>query len=129
MPIGRFFGRGRDDKPATPSDDQVKDTAIEAVNDPEMAVGNKIEPEAAPDTQWRERAEKWIPNGASTGSKRADKLYGEAHPDLPTHFTMARGAVLTDMHGAEYLDCGMALGAVALGYAEPRVTAAVIEAA
>jgi glutamate-1-semialdehyde aminotransferase len=33
------------------------------------------------------------------------------------------------MDGERYLDCTMALGAVALGYAEPRVTRAVIEAA
>jgi glutamate-1-semialdehyde 2,1-aminomutase len=129
MPLGRFFGRGRDDKPGSPAQEQEEEVIEETVEEIEIDVGDDIAPEAAPDTQWRERAEKWIPNGASTGSKRADKLYGEAHPDLPTHFTMARGAFLTDMHGAEYLDCGMALGSVALGYAEPRVTAAVIEAA
>ena len=34
-----------------------------------------------------------------------------------------------DVDGNEYVDCTMALGSVALGYAEPTVTRAVIDAA
>lgn len=69
-----------------------------------------------------------IPGGASTGSKRADAIYGHAAPG-PTHFRAARGCRLVTAEGAELVDCTMALGAVALGYADPGVTAAVVEAA
>lgn len=80
---------------------------------------------------WRTRAEDAIPGGSSTGSKRAAALYGsEAHDNrLPTHFESASGCRLTTTEGARLVDCGMALGAVAIGYADPAVTQAVIEAA
>ena len=55
-------------------------------------------------------------------------LYGGAGDELPSHFAAASGALITDVHGFQYLDCTMALGAVALGYAEPRVTQAVVNA-
>src|SRR5258706_1021858 len=80
-------------------------------------------------TMWRERADAVLPTGASTGSKRAAALYGEEFFDGPTHFAAARGCRVTAMDGYSFVDCTMALGAVALGYAEPRVTKAVIEAA
>ena len=50
-------------------------------------------------------------------------------PDLPTHFVSARGCHVIDVDGTSYVDCTMALGAVALGYGEPRVTRAVMDAA
>ncbi|MES2178119.1 MAG: aminotransferase class III-fold pyridoxal phosphate-dependent enzyme [Gemmatimonadota bacterium] len=133
MALSRFFGRGRDN-PTPAADDatteSVPDAAPEAeaddASEPEFEEGT---PEEAPDTSWLMRADAALATGASTGSKRADKLYGHAEPDLPTHFTTARGARFTDVFGIEYLDCTMALGAVALGYAEPRVTRAVMEAA
>jgi len=78
---------------------------------------------------WRERADAILPTGASTGSKRAAALYGEEFFDGPTHFAAARGCRVTAVDGDPFVDCTMALGAVALGYAEPRVTKAVIEAA
>ncbi|MDB4893342.1 MAG: putative aminotransferase, partial [Gemmatimonadetes bacterium] len=87
------------------------------------------DPEHAPERSWLDRAEAVLPTGASTGSKRAAALYGEPVDDLPTHFAAARGALITDVHGQQYIDCTMALGAVALGYAEPRVTQAVVDAA
>ena len=88
-------------------------------------------PELTAERTWRERAEQVLPTGASTGSKRPTALYGDDHADvgLPTHFASARGAHVTDMEGRRYLDCTMALGAVSLGYAEPRVTQAVVQAA
>ena len=78
---------------------------------------------------WRDRALAVLPTGASTGSKRAEALYGETHSDAPTHFVAARGCRVTAVNGKSFVDCTMALGAVALGYAEPRVTNAVIAAA
>ncbi len=47
----------------------------------------------------------------------------------PTHYTSAAGCRLTTAEGTELVDFTMALGAVALGYADPEVTEAVIAAA
>lgn len=123
MALSRFFGRGRDTPPPPPNDD-VPEEPEEAFTPEDDA-----DPEHAPERSWIERAEAVLPTGASTGSKRAAALYGAAVDDLPTHFTTARGAIITDAQGLQYLDCTMALGAVALGYAEPRVTQAVVDAA
>src|SRR5919199_1516086 len=86
-------------------------------------------PEEAADVDWRARAAGVLPTGASTGSKRPEALYGSADAAGPTHFVRASGCRVVDADGATYIDCTMALGAVALGYAEPRVTQSVIEAA
>jgi glutamate-1-semialdehyde aminotransferase len=80
------------------------------------------------DRHWRRRAEAVIPGGASTGSKRAEALFGP-DGDGPTHFVRALGCTLTTAGGEELVDCTMALGAVALGYAEPEVTRAAVAAA
>jgi glutamate-1-semialdehyde aminotransferase len=82
------------------------------------------------DAEWRARAAAVIPGGTSTGSKRPDALYGpDAGADAPTHFVSASGCRVVTAGGAELLDCTMALGAVALGYADEAVTQAVIDAA
>ncbi|HKS04687.1 MAG TPA: aminotransferase class III-fold pyridoxal phosphate-dependent enzyme [Gemmatimonadaceae bacterium] len=85
-----------------------------------------------PTRPWHERAERVLPTGASTGSKRADALYGIADVDEaigPTHFVRASGCRLETSDGAMLVDCTMALGSVALGYAHDRVVRAVSEAA
>ncbi len=84
---------------------------------------------ASLDAAWRARAAAVIPGGASTGSKRPDALFGEDADDVPTHFLGASGCRLTTAGGVELVDCVMALGAVALGYADEAVTHAVVEAA
>lgn len=124
MAFGRFFGRGKDDAPSQPD---VEDAPGEL--DDDATPHEDGEPEHAPPRSWRDRAESVLPTGASTGSKRAAALYGDEAGELPTHFASARGALIVDVDGIEYLDCTMALGAVALGYAEPRVTQAVVDAA
>jgi glutamate-1-semialdehyde aminotransferase len=68
-----------------------------------------------------------IPGGTSTGSKRAEALFG-SEPG-PRRLVRSQGARVWDETGAEYLDWVMALGAVALGYGHPDVTAAVQQAA
>src|SRR5205085_9584341 len=78
---------------------------------------------------WSERANAVLPTGAATGRKRAAARYDYENSDAPTHIATARGCRVTTMNGDSFVDCTMALGAVALGYAEPRVTKAVIEAA
>ena len=74
------------------------------------------------------RARAVLPMGTSTGSKRVEALYGSAESTGPTHFSQAIGCRVVDVDGNEYVDCTMALGAVALGYAEPNVSRAVADA-
>lgn len=81
------------------------------------------------DRSWAERAAAVIPGGASTGSKRPAALYGRDDADAPTHFVRASGCRVVTAAGAELVDFTMALGSVALGYADPAVTAAVCAAA
>lgn len=68
-----------------------------------------------------------IPGGTSTGSKRPEALFG-THPG-PRQMVRAEGCRVWDVDGRDYLDTIMALGAVALGYADPAVTDAVRNAA
>lgn len=84
------------------------------------------EPVEHVDADWSSRARDVIPGGASTGSKRAGALYGTAD-GMPTHFVHAAGCHVVTADGDTLLDCTMALGSVALGYAEPQLTRAVIE--
>ena len=74
------------------------------------------------------RAAASIVGGASTGSKRVHALYGRDEPAGPTHFRSAHGCTIVAADGSSYIDCTMALGSVALGYADPDVTRAVSEA-
>ena len=130
MTFSRFFGRGRDAAPpeARATEAPVVDDEPEA--EPEATDLDDAVPEDATRRSWRERAEAVIPSGASTGSKRAVALWGDdADPGLPTHLLSARGCRVVDVEGTSYVDCTMALGSVALGYAEPRVTRAVVDAA
>jgi glutamate-1-semialdehyde aminotransferase len=127
MAFSRFFGRGRDAaaKPEPTPEDEVAD----ADAGDERTEEGEIDPEVASQRSWRERAEAILPTGASTGSKRAAALWGDDADDaLPTHFVSARGCRVVDVQGTRYLDCTMALGAVALGYAEPRVSRAASDA-
>ena len=123
MPLKRFFGLGRDDASTQPVHEQPELPDDDNQDDAEGV------PEEATAATWLQRATAVMPTGASTGSKRVEVLYGEQDTELPSHFAAATGALITDVNGFEYLDCTMALGAVSLGYAEPRVTRAVIAAA
>lgn len=85
--------------------------------------------EHASGRSWSAQAISLIPGGASTGSKRVNALYGSAaSAALPTHMSRAWGCRLETVDGRELVDCTMALGAVALGYADAQVNAAVVEA-
>lgn len=90
--------------------------------------------EVVDETPWAERAVAVIPGGTSTGSKRPSVLYGddELTEPLPTHYARARGASLFLVDGEseiEVIDCTMALGSVAIGYADEHVTRSVVQAA
>jgi glutamate-1-semialdehyde 2,1-aminomutase len=84
-------------------------------------------PTSADPRSWADAAAELIPGGASTGSKRASALHGELGSG-PTHFVRAAGSMIETAEGRQLLDCTMALGAVALGYAHPAVDAAAIAA-
>ena len=130
MAFSRFFGRGRDAAPDTSAPPADAPDSAEPTDEADDTDVGDVPPEAASARTWRERAEAALPTGASTGSKRAVTLWGDDAPnDLPTHFASARGCRVVDAEGMQYLDCTMALGSVALGYAEPRVTQAVQSAA
>ena len=73
------------------------------------------------DREWRERAERVVAAGASTGSKRPATMFGAEHHDAPSHFVRALGCRVVTVDGATLIDCTMALGAVALGYADDEV--------
>ena len=64
----------------------------------------------------------------STGSKRPDALFGADYDGPPLRMLRSAGCRVWDEAGTGYLDFVMALGAVALGYAHPRVNQAVIDA-
>ncbi len=113
-------------------------------------------PDNAPERSWSERAAHVVPGGAATGSKRPGALYGELHSSargrlqsashkpsdsaghelshdsnqlwLPTHMQRAWGCRIETVDGRVLVDCTMALGAVAFGYADPDVNNAVVEA-
>lgn len=72
--------------------------------------------------QWRARLHKAIPGGAHTYSRGDDQFPANAPPVL----TRGQGAHVWDVHGKRYLDYGMALRAVTLGYADSRVNAAAL---
>ena len=124
MAFKEFFGRGRArEATPVPATDEPDADQLEA-----GAGGDAVDDaEAAPERSWHARANAVLPTGASTGSKRSEALYGSADGVGPTHFVEARGCRVTAVSGERFLDCTMALGAVALGYAEPKVTRAVIE--
>ncbi len=103
---------------------------VGAAAEPEAEEADESVPEGpgeeGEDFHWTSRATALIPGGASTGSKRGPNLYGgEQH--LPTHFVRAAGCHLYTANDETLVDCTMALGSVALGYAEPDLTRAVIE--
>jgi glutamate-1-semialdehyde 2,1-aminomutase len=77
--------------------------------------------------EWAARAAELLPTGASTGSKRPEAIYGTAGTAGPTHFVRASGCRIETTDGSELVDCTMALGAVAIGYGEPKITRAVLD--
>ena len=126
MPFRRFFDRStKQPAPATEPDQEV----VESEEAAEEAEADASPVDGDEHIEWRARAAAVLPTGASTGSKRAEALYGSVEAHGPTHFVQAVGCRVDDADGNSYIDCSMALGSVALGYAEPNVTRAVIDAA
>jgi len=125
---------------APPVVDDVADDATEAESDDDLDVESEGDAEgdvydaSHEAREWRERADAVIPGGASTGSKRPEALFGAPSDDAAgeypaVHYVRAAGCELVTVAGDALVDCTMALGAVALGYADPAVTQRVIEVA
>jgi glutamate-1-semialdehyde aminotransferase len=128
MRLSRLFGGGKAEEPEQPEqpqlpDDDASDDGAEFEGPPEG------DPDVDVDQQWRGRAADVIAGGASTGSKRPTALYGEGTTFGPTHYTRASGCHLTTIGGQTLIDCTMALGSVAIGYADDTITRAVLNAA
>lgn len=121
MPFKRLFGRGSDDTPPPPPDESAGDD--EEVVEPESALDAD-----GIDLDWRERAAIVIPGGTSTGSKRPAALYGPGATLGPAHFASAQGCRVVTPSGRALVDCTMALGSVAIGYADDAVSRAVLTA-
>ena len=120
MPFKRFFGRADEPAPPPPPGDEED---LELDVEPEAALA-----EDEVDRDWLDRAAAVIPGGSSTGSKRPRALYGDELPPAPGHFTSAQGCRLVTGSGRTLIDCTMALGSVAIGYADEAVSRAVISA-
>jgi glutamate-1-semialdehyde aminotransferase len=123
MPLSRFFGRKQEPSPpATPNEEaEAPPDAEEEVGDNDAGDESYDEPVA--DAPWYERAAAVIPGGTSTGSKRREGLWGEGEiaADLPTHYYSARGCRIVTAEDQSLIDCTMALGSVAIGYADEQI--------
>jgi glutamate-1-semialdehyde 2,1-aminomutase len=131
MRLSRFFGGGKADEPQEPDPTDAEASAEEATPegaDEEYEGVPEGDPDVDHDLEWRGRAADVIPGGASTGSKRASALYGEAASGGPTHYTRASGCLITTAGGRTLIDCTMALGSVAIGYADDAITRSVLQA-
>ena len=112
MVFGRFFRRGDGDEPPVPPDDE-QDEAEDGDDAPDGPPEG--DPDADLELDWRQRAAAVIPGGASTGSKRADALYGPGTSFGPTHYVRAGGCRSVTAGGRTLIDNPMALGSVPLG--------------
>jgi len=124
MPFKRLFGRGSQE-PAPPPPEDVD--AQEGDDDDAIAPEQALDADGI-DQHWRERAADVIPGGTSTGSKRPEALYGPDSATGPAHFATALGCRVVTPSGRALIDCTMALGSVAIGYADEAVTRAVLQA-
>src|SRR5215204_5561779 len=98
MVFSKLFKKGEMPPPAPPEPEE-EDAAEsdEPAGDPEAGEEH---------VSWSTRAQRVIPNGASTGSKRIETLYGDATAaaDWPTHFVRASGCHIVTTEGDTLLD-------------------------
>jgi glutamate-1-semialdehyde aminotransferase len=129
MRLSRLFGGGKPEEPERPEEPLEDDASANGADADDFDGVPEGDLDVDLDAQWRTRAADVIPGGASTGSKRPDALYGEGTTFGPTHFTRASGCLITTAGGRTLIDCTMALGSVAIGYADEAITRAVLQAA
>jgi glutamate-1-semialdehyde 2,1-aminomutase len=113
MVFSRIFGKSQ--QAAEPAADPDDDAPVEEVPADDDTADHAT------------RAARVIVGGSSTGSKRPDRIYGTGDAHGPSHYVRAAGCHLVTTDGGTLVDCTMALGAVALGYAEPELSRTVIE--
>lgn len=123
MPFKRLFGRGSNEPPLQPPE---SDNDVDG-NDGDMEAETALDADEI-DRDWCERARIVIPGGSSTGSKRANALFGPDAPDGPAHYVSAQGCRVVTPSGRALLDCTMALGAVTIGYGDEAISRAVLSA-
>ena len=131
MRFSRFFGGGKADEPQQPDDADNGAVVDEAALESDNGDGEGVpegDRDADLDLGWDTRASDVIPGGASTGSKRVAALYGEGSTIGPTHFVRASGCHVMTPGDRTLIDCTMALGSVAIGYADEAITRAVLQA-
>ena len=124
MVFSRLFKSGRDPEPDDSNADASADLDVGDSDD----VDEAELPEALPDLTWLERGTRVLPTGSSTGSKRMNALWGTGDAHAPSHYISAAGCRIVTLEEDTLIDCSMALGSVALGYADERVTSAVVAA-
>ena len=76
-------------------------------------------------TQLYNQAKKLIPGGTQLLSKRPE-LYLPGR--WPSYFSKAKGVEVWDLEGNKYIDCIASIGSSILGFADPDVNKAVIQA-
>ena len=100
-----FFRRSKPASPAEHSpraDDVADDVTVETDDELDVEMASSAEGDVYDAShearEWRERADAVIPGGASTGSKRADALFGapdDGDDDYPAiHYVRASGCEL-----------------------------------
>jgi glutamate-1-semialdehyde 2,1-aminomutase len=122
MVFSRLFGGKNEPQGKEPNDEGADDEAPEGDVDEDS-------PEELPDTPWRERAAAVIVGGTSTGSKRVRNLWGAPDAHAPSHYVQASGCRIVTNDDESLIDCTMGLGSVAIGYADERITSAVVASA
>jgi glutamate-1-semialdehyde 2,1-aminomutase len=127
MPFRRLFGRASEPPPADTEAPETDDSEDVAPDEGDVLPEQDADA-AALEASWGQRAGDVIPGGSSTGSKRREGLYGSDSAVGPTHFIRAAGCHVVTVAEQTLIDCTMALGSVAIGYADESVTRAVLAA-
>ena len=83
-----------------------------------------VEPTAASNADWFERARRVIPGGVDSPVRSFASVGG-----TPYTVDSGEGAFVVDVEGTRYVDMVQSYGAVLLGHAHPVVTAAISAAA
>jgi glutamate-1-semialdehyde 2,1-aminomutase len=121
MVFSRLFGGKNEPQGEEPGDDGADDESPEDDSGEESA-------EEISETPWSERAAAVIVGGTSTGSKRLKNLWGATDAHAPSHYVQASGCRIVTIDDESLIDCTMGLGSVAIGYADERITGAVVAA-
>lgn len=127
MPFRRLFGRGDPEPDPRDTPDAEHDTD-NGVPDEDPVVPEHDAFLDDVDGAWRGRAGEVIPGASSTGSKRPAAIYGPDNEVGPIHYARAAGCLIVTPSDETIIDCTMALGSVAMGYADDAVSQRVINA-